>query len=69
MNDALVVSGIQRRRYLPDHVDGGFDRQATHAAQAMVEIFTVEVFHDQVGLAGFRLPEVDDGHKVRVPEM
>jgi len=33
----------------------------------MVEIFTFEVLHDQVGLAGFRLPEVDDGDKVRVP--
>ena len=61
MNDALVVGGIQRRGNLSDHVNGDLNRQATHATQAMVEIFPIEVLHHQIGLAGFRRAEVDDG--------
>ncbi len=69
MDDALVVGGIQRGGDLPDHGDHCVDGHATHSAQAVVEILAFEILHHHVGLAGFGLAEIHDGHQMWVPEV
>ena len=68
MDDALLVSGVQSRGDLPDHVDHSLDGHVPHPAQAVVKILTFQIFHHEIRLAGFGLAEIDDVDKVRVAE-